>query len=584
MNKPNFSFALIARNESLTLPRLIGSLKEFQERGGEILILDTGSTDNTADVARSLGCKVVEVGDKFRLSINKDLADKINEKFVVEGEAPVVNEGESLFDFASARNYASSLVESDFVFMPDCDEIWTKFDIDKVNECISKGVEQLEYNFVFSHDAFGNPAIKFMHCKAYDRRKLHWEGVIHEILTGSAKREFLGEEFVYLQHYQNEKTNRTGYLKGLAVDCYNNPNNDRNSHYFSREMMYMGRLKSAIKEFSHHITMGGWAMEAATSMIFMGDCYAYMGNIDEMLKWYVKSVDHCPERREPLMKLAEYYFKTNRHLQAIIYAEAALSIEKTPFYSNDEKNYKDGPHSMLYVSYWWMGNKEKSKEHWKKAIAFCPTNPKYIDDGKFYTVDINQYPKISFVIPTMGTRPEGLERCLNSIKLLNYPQDKIEVLVKIDSMENRIGVPKLVKKGVEESTGEWVIYASDDTEFTPNSIINALREGEKGFVSFNTGELLPDAGNRNEHFMIRKDVIAQIGEVFDTEFYHVGVDNLLAAKMDKLGVFVRSENAIVNHYHFSKPGGIMDDVYAIAWKNETVAHDRALLAEKLAQL
>lgn len=96
MNKPKFSVALIARNEALTLPRLVGSLKEFQERGGDIWVLDTGSTDNTIEVARDLGCHVEAVGDKFRIQIDEGLANKINSKFIVEGEAPVVKAGESL--------------------------------------------------------------------------------------------------------------------------------------------------------------------------------------------------------------------------------------------------------------------------------------------------------------------------------------------------------------------------------------------------------------------------------------------------------------------------------------------------------
>jgi GT2 family glycosyltransferase len=190
-------------------------------------------------------------------------------------------------------------------------------------------------------------------------------------------------------------------------------------------------------------------------------------------------------------------------------------------------------------------------------------------------------PKVSFVLPTMGTRPEGLERCLNSIKALDYPQDKIEVIVKKDNTENRIGVPKLVKHGVQESTGEWVVFVSDDTELTPQSIVEALKIGKDGFVAFNTGDLLPDGGNRCEHFMIRKDIIAKIGEVFDTDFYHVGCDNLLAAKMDKLGIFARAEKAIVRHYHFST-GAKMDKTYETAWSH--VQEDRELLKKKLAEL
>jgi hypothetical protein len=93
----------------------------------------------------------------------------------VEGESSVVNPGDSLFDFASARNFASSLATNDFIFSPDCDEIWTRFDYEKVQELISAGIEQLEYSFVFSHDENGNPAIQFMHSKAFDRRKLQWK-------------------------------------------------------------------------------------------------------------------------------------------------------------------------------------------------------------------------------------------------------------------------------------------------------------------------------------------------------------------------------------------------------------------------
>ena len=385
MNKPIFSVVLIAKNEELTLPRMIGSLKEFQNRGGEIWVLDNGSTDKTVEVAKGLGCNVEVVGNRFRITIDKDLADKINTKFCVEGEAPVVTAGESLFDFASARNYIADFASNDMIATPDCDEIFTKFDIDKLDEVITNGAEQLEYEFVFSHDWQGNPVIKFRHCKFYNRKKMKWVGVIHEVLSGAAKQIYLGEDIIKLEHYQNEKTNRTGYLKGLALDCYNHPDNDRNSHYFAREMFYQGRYHSAIKEFKNHISMGRWGTEAAQSMLYIGDSYKALGMIDEMLLWYTKSIEK-EVRREPLMRLAEYYSAKGMHQQVIAYCEAALSVTQLPFYSNHQPYYENVPHELLYLAYWWVGNKEKSKEHYLKALAFCPKNPKYIQDGKFYNI------------------------------------------------------------------------------------------------------------------------------------------------------------------------------------------------------
>ncbi len=121
--KPNFSVALIARNESKTLPRLMESLAKFQVRGGEVLLLDTGSTDNTALVAASYGCHVVEVGNKFLRTIDEDLAKKINETFIVGGEQEIVKSGDKLFDYSSARNYIATFASKDVVGTPDCDTL-----------------------------------------------------------------------------------------------------------------------------------------------------------------------------------------------------------------------------------------------------------------------------------------------------------------------------------------------------------------------------------------------------------------------------------------------------------------------------
>ncbi len=182
---PNFSIVLIARNEAKTLPRLMASLKEFKRLGGQVILVDTGSTDDTVKVANSFGCEVTEVGDRFRRVIGKEEAGLINARFILGhlGEEDVVKEGDSLFDYASARNFAASLAKNDWCWMPDCDEAFTVFDLDALIGVISDPtVDRLCYEFVFSHDSMGKPAIAFKHSKCYRRSKMLWRGIIHEVL------------------------------------------------------------------------------------------------------------------------------------------------------------------------------------------------------------------------------------------------------------------------------------------------------------------------------------------------------------------------------------------------------------------
>ena len=133
----------------------------------------------------------------------------------------------------------------------------------------------MEFHFIFSHYPDGKPAVQFRQCKMYDRRIMHWQGLVHEVLVGSAKRTYLPPDVLLLEHFQAPQTHRSRYLPGLAMDCYLNQDNDRNSHYLGRELLWTGRFKSAIRELTRHANMNRWAQERGQSMIFIGD--ALMG-------------------------------------------------------------------------------------------------------------------------------------------------------------------------------------------------------------------------------------------------------------------------------------------------------------------
>lgn len=567
----NFSVCLIAKNEEKTLPRLLGSLKEFQDQGGKVLLLDTGSTDNTVGLAKSLDCEVQEVGDKFVKMIGN--ADEINKQFIVEGEEVLVKNGDELFDYSAARNYIAQFSPTDMIATPDCDEVFTKFDLNKIQSLIESGVEQLEYNFVFAHDQEGNETMKFMHSKFYNRKRMSWIGIIHEVLQGEAKRQFVGEDIIKLEHFQQSDDRRRSYLKGLALDCFLNPKNERNSHYLGRELLWTGRPKSAIKELKRCISIHWWAAEKSASASFIGDSYGMLNEPELQVEWYNKAIYYDGSLREPFIKLARFYQHNNNPQMAACYIAAASELPWTPFYANNIAYYTNEPHEIMYWAKGWLGDIGRAQQEIKKALEYQPLKSEYLRDYRYY----HDLPKVSIILPTLG-RPEGLKRCLDSIKNLNYPENLIETIV----LDREGTVPQKVKEGVEKSTGDYIVYASNDIEFTTDSLILAVLDSintGKGLIAFDTG-VRNTQGFINEHFLLRKDLLSQIGEVFDTDFFHVGVDDLLWHKCDKLGQAMISRGKVI-HHHFSRIGsGIeQDEVIKKGWQHEQ--EDRALLKEKL---
>lgn len=350
-----------------------------------MVYVDTGSKDNSSQVAKDGGCKVYEVGDRFRTVVDEETAKKINEKFVYGNEPNVISGGDSFFSFSAARNYAMSLATNDFVCTPDSDEAWTTLDIDKLNELIEAGWEKFTVDFVYAHNEDGTPSVAFANDGRFvDRRKVKWVGIIHETQSGETKMMHLPRDVAYLEHWQNHETDRSKYMSGLSWSCYVEPNNDRHSHYFARELLYKGYYRSAIKEFEHHISLNQWADERGQSMVYMGDCYGYLGDNDKAIECWNKAYVISGNRREPFIRLAKYWRRMDSPIRVAAYTAAAMQIPNSGFYANEVANYTDGPYALMYWAKGWMGNIPEARENLLKCLEYHPTNETYLHDMQYY--------------------------------------------------------------------------------------------------------------------------------------------------------------------------------------------------------
>lgn len=381
----NFSVVLIAKNAENTLFRLGGDLSTFVSLGGEVILVDTGSMDKTVELAQNYGFVVHEVGDKFLTTISQEIANQINEKFVVNPDEKIVVEGSQLFDYAEARNYADSLSSNDMILTTGADETFTTLNIPVLVSLVEGGIEQIEYKYVYSHFANGQPELQFNRDMFFDRRKFHWIGIVHETLVGAGKKEIVIPEILQSDHYQEPHDGRKRYLAGLALSCLQEPQNDRNSHYFGRELYYTKHYHSAIQELQRHAAMNAWSQERAQSLVYVGDCYNMLGNYDAARQSFFQAFSMDSTRREALLRLAWFYYNRVDHQRTACYAEAALAVNGFQrFYMDNEADYQHTPHELLYWAYWYLGDKARSKEHWKKALEYSPTNQKFLSESMFY--------------------------------------------------------------------------------------------------------------------------------------------------------------------------------------------------------
>lgn len=386
MQAPSFSVVLIARNEAKTLPRMLGSLAEFQQRGGSVVLMDTGSTDGTQDVARSAGCIVHEVGERFLHTLTQKEAQAINGAFHAPGEALIVKRGDKFFEFAAARNHAASLAPTDYIVMPDCDEVYLRFDVDAI-DALFKSADQLEHNYIYTRDKNGKPGLEFRYAKLYDRRKLEWVGNIHEVLHPIAGAQVVKvyTTQVLLEHKQNHETDRSGYIRSLAYDCWRHPENDRNAHYLGREFFYYGMHESAIKQLRRHVAMQKWPAERSESMCYIGRALIAQGKPQEGIAALAEAYHIEPQRREPLMHIAEYYYREKQPQPAAAYAMAALQVpRKQGLYMDHIPHYTYMPHEVLYWALWHLGRKAEAREHWRLCREHVPESEKYAQDEQWF--------------------------------------------------------------------------------------------------------------------------------------------------------------------------------------------------------
>lgn len=147
---PNLSVCLITKDEEKNIFRCLKSIRDIAD---EIILVDTGSTDNTLNIAKEFKCRIFQI--------------------------------EWQDDFSSARNYALEKAEGQWILMIDADEEFLKEDKKNLQELLANA--QAEGYFVqILNNLEQNQVLKHRAVRLFrNRSEYRYTGRIHEQIAPS---------------------------------------------------------------------------------------------------------------------------------------------------------------------------------------------------------------------------------------------------------------------------------------------------------------------------------------------------------------------------------------------------------------
>ena len=350
MNKYKVVVYAIAKNEEKFVERFVNSMKEADE----IYVLDTGSTDNT----------VLEL-------------QKRNVNVKVKQIEP--------WRFDVARNLSLEMVpaDTDICVCVDLDEVFEEGWRKKLEEIWKDGTTRLRYNYNWSFDEYGNPAVNFYIEKIHTRNNYKWTHPVHEVLTytGENSEVFMTTDEITVNHYPDDEKSRSSYLPLLELSVKENPTDDRNMHYLGREYMFYGKWNECIDTLIKHLELPSatWKDERAASMRFIARSYKNLNRYEEARMWLDKAIKEAPYLRDAYIERALLEYQLENYADVERYCLEALKITShAKSYINEPFSFNHTVYDLLSISMYYQGRMEESLEYVNKALEISPNEERLI--------------------------------------------------------------------------------------------------------------------------------------------------------------------------------------------------------------
>ena len=334
----------IAKNEAKFARRWMASMAEADG----IYVLDTGSTDGTPDILRSLGAHVAErVITPWRFDV--------------------------------ARNESMKLVpdDADILVCTDLDEVllpgWRRALETAWKPACTTG----RYEYVWSFEADGSDGVKFWYEKAHRPGVCQWTHPVHEVLRYTVPKVYCDVPGMRLEHHPDPTKSRGEYLGLLEMSVEEDPANERNRHYLGREYMFHGQWEKAVETLEAYLAMPNaiWRPERAAAMRYIARCRLELGALETAELWLLRATYEAPEQREGFVELGQLMHDQERWAECERYCRKALDITTRDLnYTTMPEAWGTKPWDLLSLACWHQGHVQWAINCVREALKLEPDN------------------------------------------------------------------------------------------------------------------------------------------------------------------------------------------------------------------
>lgn len=290
------SLCMIVKNEEDVLARCLDCAKQFAD---EIIIVDTGSEDNTKKIAQQYTQQVYDF-------IWCD-------------------------DFSKARNFAFSKASMEYCMWLDADDVVLQGDIDRLlqlKQSLDPAVSIVMMTYATAFDEAGKATFAYYRERLMRRSDgLQWEGVIHEVIPLIGRLQY---EDIAITHRKmrvsDPHRNLNIFEARKAQGVLFSP---REQFYYARELYYHQRYQDAVAAFRLFLDgRCGWIENNIDACELMGYCYYGLGQEEEALKSFYQSFLYDKPRAELCCDVGKHFFDRSQYELAIYWYERALASER----------------------------------------------------------------------------------------------------------------------------------------------------------------------------------------------------------------------------------------------------------------